>query len=86
MQTLMQRVRREYLAWPGLSLTLRQSMRLWDAEPEVCRSALQALVRSRFLRQRADGRFVRADMAGAHGPAIADVAGVRPLPPSASVA
>ncbi|MGE3274420.1 MAG: hypothetical protein AB7O67_04870 [Vicinamibacterales bacterium] len=53
------RVQREYREMPGLSLTERQSRRLWDLDPQTCRRVLATLVAQRFLRRTADGTYVR---------------------------
>jgi hypothetical protein len=60
-QVLTRKVRQEYLAWPGLSLTLPQAARLWDTDQHTCRSVFRDLVASGFLRQRDDDRFVRCE-------------------------
>jgi mono/diheme cytochrome c family protein len=44
-------IRREYLALPGLSLTLEQAARLCDVDRTTCRRALDALIREGFLRR-----------------------------------
>ena len=59
---MVQRIRGEYLEMPGLSLTERQAQRLWHLDPDVCRSLLNALVESGFLRQTTRGGYVRANV------------------------
>jgi len=59
---IVQRVRGEYLEMPGLSLTERQAQRLWQLEPEACRSLFRVLVESGFLRQTPRGGYVRANV------------------------
>jgi hypothetical protein len=53
-------VRGEFLEVPGLSLTLPQACRLWQLDDRMCCAVLQALIDQGFLRQRADGRFIRS--------------------------
>lgn len=56
---LLSRVRGEYIEMPGLSLTLAQAERLWALDPQTCRRLLSSLVETGFLKQRADGAYVR---------------------------
>ena len=57
---LRKRIEAEYRDMPGLQLTLRQACRLWDADPEIGRDVLEALVAAAFLRR--DGvHYVRVD-------------------------
>ena len=65
---LIVRVRGEYREMPGLSLTIPQAQRLWGLEDSTCRTLLERLVASRFLRRTRTGRFVRSDPSS---PAIA---------------
>jgi hypothetical protein len=60
--SIVQRVRSEYLEMPGLSLTERQAQRLWHLEPETCHSLFKALVESGFLRRTPRGGYVRANV------------------------
>jgi hypothetical protein len=57
--TLLGRIRAEYLEMPGLQLTLAQAQRLWGLERELCKAVLDALVAEDFLRARGDGRYMR---------------------------
>lgn len=57
----MQLVRSEYLESPGLCLTHRQAQRLWNLGPSRCEAVLEAPVAARFLRQTANGLYVRWD-------------------------
>jgi hypothetical protein len=43
-------IRAEYLEMPGLSVTLPQAVRLWNADRRQCQEALETLVREGFLR------------------------------------
>jgi hypothetical protein len=58
MQTLIRRVRGEYLEMPGMSLTLPQACRLWQQDAHTCQAALELLVAERFLGRTRDGAFV----------------------------
>lgn len=58
---LIHRIRGEFLEMPGLRLTLRQAMRLWNLDAATCEVALGLLVRHKFLRQTAHGAFLRAE-------------------------
>lgn len=50
MQELCTRITCEYLAMPGLALTLPQATHLWSADVESCVQALDRLVAFGFLR------------------------------------
>lgn len=52
-------VRGEYLEMPGLSLTLRQAMRLWHLDAVSCRRVFDALVGSGFLTETRHGAYRR---------------------------
>ena len=54
------RVCNEYLALPGLGLTVPQASRLWSTDFVSSQQVLDALVDAAFLNRR-DGRYVRAD-------------------------
>ena len=51
----------EYLAMPGLSLTLLQACRVWNLDRPECADALNTLVTTRFLRKN-DNTYVRSDV------------------------
>ena len=55
------RIRSEFEALPGLRLTLPQAQRLWGLDLQTCTEILTHLVESRFLARTRDGSFVRAD-------------------------
>jgi hypothetical protein len=57
------RIRGEYLEMPGLTLTEPQAQRLWGLDREACKSLLQALLQTGFLRRTVRGGYVRADVA-----------------------
>jgi DNA-binding GntR family transcriptional regulator len=56
---LLSRIRSEYLEMPGMRLTLEQAQRLCGVERTLCKSALDALVESKFLSVRRDGTYAR---------------------------
>jgi len=58
MQTLIRRVRGEYLEMPGLSLTLAQACRLWQIDSHSCEAALDSLVAEHFLGRSRDGAYI----------------------------
>jgi len=60
---LTRRSRSEYLEMPGLALTLRQAQRLWALDAHTCRSVLELLSESKFLRRTHQGRYVCATSA-----------------------
>lgn len=62
--TILCRIRGEYLEMPGLRLTPAQAQRLWTMDRPTCESVLNALVNARFLTRTRDGAFV---LASAHG-------------------
>ena len=47
---LLRRVHGEYMEMPGLSLTLAQACRLWNADPATSLDVLTRLVDDQFLR------------------------------------
>ena len=57
---LLDRIRGEYLALPGLQLTPSQARRMWALDDRQCVEVLSVLVKSGFLRTTADGRYARA--------------------------
>ena len=62
-EQLIDRICREYIALPGLRLTPPQVERIWGISPATCDALLRRLTDSSFLVHRADGTYVRADMA-----------------------
>jgi hypothetical protein len=56
---ILNRVRAEYLAMPGLRLTSEQTGRLCRVERALCQSVLDALVVEQFLWLTSDGRYAR---------------------------
>jgi hypothetical protein len=64
-----ERVRREYLAWPTLRLTQPQVKRLFGLSDNMCAAVLSALLSPGFLVRSADGQYGRAWPAEAAPPA-----------------
>ena len=58
-EEILNRLRAEYLAKPGLQLTAEQVQRLCGIEPKVCQSALDALVDAKFLSVTSGGHYAR---------------------------
>jgi hypothetical protein len=54
-------VRGDYLEMPGLSLTFRQAMRLWNLDHERCRRVLEGLVHAGFLTETRHGLYRRIE-------------------------
>lgn len=57
--SLVARIRAEYLEMPGLSLKAVQIQRLCGIERAICDIVLETLVDQRFLRLAADGKYAR---------------------------
>jgi phage FluMu protein Com len=55
---LIERIRSEYLALPGLKLTMPQARRLWPASDETLTSAINVLVDEGFLRFLPSGTYI----------------------------
>jgi hypothetical protein len=58
----LQLVRAEFTEIPGLQLTLPQIQRLCGLDDGQSSIVVAALIESRFLQLRSDGRYVRADI------------------------
>jgi hypothetical protein len=56
---IVSRIRAEYLEMPGMMLRPEQVQRLCGVEQSVCKIALDALVKAKFLYVRPDGSYVR---------------------------
>ena len=54
-------IRAEYCEMPGLSLTERQVVRLWQLDPEDAKELLTRLVVTGFLRRTANGAYIRIE-------------------------
>ncbi len=61
LETLVRRVRSEFLEMPGLHLTFPQAQRLWGMERELCERVIHALIGDAFLRRTSSGVIMRAD-------------------------
>jgi hypothetical protein len=59
-ETLVNRIKGEYLELPGLKLTAWQAQRLWALEAVQCDAILAALVDGAFLRRTKNGFYIRA--------------------------
>lgn len=57
--TLVERIRAEYIEQPGLRLTEAQASRLWRLDEPTTRHALSELTAKAFLRRSEDGRYAR---------------------------
>ena len=55
---LVERIREEYAALPGLKLTREQACRLWSVGHETCTAALNVLLAEGFLHQTGTGKYV----------------------------
>ena len=60
-ETLIRRVRGEFLEMPGLRLTFTQAQRLWGLEREICERVVTALIGDAFLRRTSSGAITRSD-------------------------
>lgn len=58
-QTLVRRVRAEYVQMPGLRLTLNQAQRLFGLRADICLRILRELEQEGFLRCDRNGMFAR---------------------------
>jgi hypothetical protein len=58
--TLLHRIRGEFVEMPGLRLTGEQAARLWHLHPTRVTTLLRALVDANFLAHTADGAYRRA--------------------------
>ena len=57
--TMLKRIRAEYLEMPGLRLTLEQAGRLCGVERTLCRTLLDVLVDEKFLCVKSSGAYAR---------------------------
>jgi hypothetical protein len=57
--TMVDRIRGEYLEMPGLQLTVGQAQRLCGIEQSLCKTVLDALVDAKFLCLKPNGIYVR---------------------------
>jgi hypothetical protein len=54
------RVRAEFDEMPGMTLTMRQASRLFGIERETCKTVVDRLVRTHYLKWTTSGSFTRA--------------------------
>jgi hypothetical protein len=57
--TMLKRIRGEYLEMPGLRLTMAQAQRLCGVERTLCQRVLRTLVETGFLCVKTDGTYAR---------------------------
>jgi hypothetical protein len=57
--TVLKRIRAEFLEMPGLRLKLEQAQRLCGVDRAVCQRVLDTLVEAKFLWRRPDGVYAR---------------------------
>jgi hypothetical protein len=57
--SLLKRIRAEFLEMPGLRLTLEQAQRLCGIERAPCKMLLDTLVADKFLCVKSDGAYAR---------------------------
>lgn len=57
--TLIQRIRAEFLEMPGLRLTLEQAQRLCGVEQTLCKAVFDALVNAQFICRKSNGTYTR---------------------------
>jgi len=57
--TMVERIRGEYLEMPGLQLTVGEAQRLCGIEQSICKTVLDALVDAKFLCVKPNGAYVR---------------------------
>lgn len=60
-ETILHRVRAEFVEMPGLQLTPAQATRLWGVEREMCHAVITALIDSAFLRWTTTGAVARVE-------------------------
>ena len=59
LDSLLRRVRNEFVEMPGLSLTEGQASRLWQVDPTTAADLLRRLVDARFLARTGAGHYRR---------------------------
>ena len=58
-QSVLERIRAEYLEMPGMRLKIEQVPRLFGVDRSVCQTVLDSLVDSKFLYVKLDGAYAR---------------------------
>lgn len=59
-ESVVKRVRGEFLEMPDLKVTVPQAMRLWGLDRAECTEVIDILVKRSFLRVMPDGQVARA--------------------------
>jgi hypothetical protein len=59
LESVVRRVREEFLEMPGLRLTPAQATKLWGLERDVCHKVIDSLIARDFLRWTSAGSLVR---------------------------
>ena len=57
----LRRAKSDFIEMPGMQLTMKQAMRLWTFDPDLCSAVLRSLVESRFLVETRHAIFLRAE-------------------------
>ena len=83
--TAVDRVRDDFLAMPGLELTVPQAVRLWQLGLDDCRFVLDALVDAGFLRWTPRWTVVRSGARDARGHAVEEAPAAEHISVRASV-
>ena len=60
LETVLRRVRAEFVEMPGLRLTPAQATRLWGVDREMCQAVISALIASSFLKWTDSGAVTRS--------------------------
>jgi hypothetical protein len=77
---LVERIREEYTAMPGLKLTRDQACRLWGVGDEACAAAIEVLLTEGFLHQTGTGKYVALPTPGRSRPLNAEQIGTMRCP------
>jgi nucleotide-binding universal stress UspA family protein len=64
---LIERIRAEYVAGPGLRLTETEAQRMWATDAATCAAAFGALERAGYLKYISNGRYARSDASALDG-------------------
>jgi hypothetical protein len=70
-QTLIERVGRDYVEMPDLELTLAQAERLWNLSSDECRAVMDTLTQAGFLKWTARRTIIRTGNALPHRQSLA---------------
>lgn len=60
LESVVNRIRNEFIEMPGLKVSIPQAMRLWGLERAECDEVIDVLVKRAFLRMMPDGYVTRA--------------------------